>query len=411
MRATKRVGRALRSELAVTVFLPTMLIAFRLGILMTTLPLYADEFTDSYSLISFVVSAAALGTLLMDVPAGAILGRLGLRSTMIGGTLMVCLGTLPLAFVNDIRAAMALRILAGIGTAFWGLSRHALIASATPVEQRGRVLSTFGGINRMGVLLGPAAGGFIASSLGLRASFVVAGSMSLIALFVAIRWVHDIEQLAKGKPGRWRIVGKTVRTYWRDLSAAGVAQIFAQMVRTGRLLIIPLYAANALDLGSARIGLIMSTSSLIEVIMFVPAGFLMDRFGRKTASVPCFAIMAIGMALIPLATGFWGLLIVASIIGVGNGLGSGSMMTLGADLAPPEATGEFLGLWRLIGDSGGFLGPIVVGVVAAALSLNGSAWALSIVGIIAALTLALLVRETRVEPVVVAQGGTAAGGD
>ncbi|MEZ4496466.1 MAG: hypothetical protein R2845_06750 [Thermomicrobiales bacterium] len=35
--------------------------------------------------------------------------------------------------------------------------------------------------------------------------------MSLIALFVAIRWVHDIEQLAKGKPGRWRIVGKTVR--------------------------------------------------------------------------------------------------------------------------------------------------------------------------------------------------------
>ncbi|MEZ4624477.1 MAG: MFS transporter [Thermomicrobiales bacterium] len=183
------------------------------------------------------------------------------------------------------------------------------------------------------------------------------------------------------------------------------------MVRTGRLLIIPLYAANALDLGSARIGLIMSTSSLIEVIMFVPAGFLMDRFGRKTASVPCFAIMAIGMALIPLATGFWGLLVVASIIGVGNGLGSGSMMTLGADLAPPEATGEFLGLWRLIGDSGGFLGPIVVGVVAGALSLNGSAWALSIVGIIAALTLALLVRETRVEPVVVAQGGTAAGGD
>jgi MFS family permease len=201
-----------------------------------------------------------------------------------------------------------------------------------------------------------------------------------------------------------------MRTYWRDLSAAGVAQIFAQMVRTGRLLIIPLFAANELGLGAAQIGLIMSISSVIEVVMFFPAGVLMDRFGRKTASVPCFAIMAIGMALIPLTSGFVGLLLVSCFIGVGNGLGSGSMMTLGADLAPPEATGEFLGIWRLIGDSGGFLGPIVVGVVAGLLSLQGSAWALSVVGVLAALSLALLVRETRVVPVKVSQSGTSAGG-
>jgi MFS family permease len=393
-----------------TVFLPTILISFGQGILLTTLPLFASEFTDSYSLISFVVSAAALGTLLMDVPAGAILGRLGLRTTMLGGTLLVCLGTLPLAFVDDIRAAMVLRVLAGVGTAFWGLSRHALIASATPVDQRGRVLSTFGGVNRMGVLLGPAAGGFIASTAGLRPSFIVAGSMSLVALFVAYKYVHEREELGTGKPGRWSIVGRTMRTYWRDLSAAGVAQIFAQMVRTGRLLIIPLFAANELGLGAAQIGLIMSISSVIEVVMFFPAGVLMDRFGRKTASVPCFAIMAIGMALIPLTSGFVGLLLVSCFIGVGNGLGSGSMMTLGADLAPPEATGEFLGIWRLIGDSGGFLGPIVVGVVAGLLSLQGSAWALSVVGVLAALSLALLVRETRVVPVKVSQSGTSAGG-
>jgi len=324
--------------------------------------------------------------------------------------LLVCMGTLPLAFVNDIRMAMALRILAGVGTAFWGLSRHALIASSVPVEQRGRVLSTFGGVNRMGVLLGPAAGGFIASSVGLRPSFIVAGSMSLLALFVAHRFVHDVAGLATGQPGRWKVVGKTLRTYWRDLSAAGVAQIFAQMIRTGRLLIIPLFAINALDLGSAQLGLIMSASSMIEVAMFFPAGVLMDRFGRKTASVPCFAIMAIGMALLPLANGFWSLLAVACVVGVGNGLGSGSMMTLGADLAPPEATGEFLGIWRLIGDSGGFLGPIVVGTVAGLLSLRGSAWALAFVGILAALTLALLVRETRTEPAVIATGGSAAKG-
>lgn len=394
-------GRNLRSELMLTVYLPAMLLAFGQGILITTLPLYAADFTDSYSLISFAVSAAALGTLVMDVPAGAILGRLGLRPTMIGGTILVVLGTFPLAFIHNYELVLALRIVSGVGTAFWGLSRHALITSAAPPDQRGRVISTFGGINRLGVLLGPAAGGIIADLLGLRSSFLLSGMMGMIALILAIKYVKATDFPNNRAPGRWAIVGKTIRTYARDLSAAGAAQTFAQMIRSGRQLIIPLYASRELGLGAAEIGLVMTASSVIDVAMFVPAGMLMDRFGRKTASVPSFAIMAFGMALIPLAHSFWSLLAVGLVIGAGNGIGSGSMMTLGADLAPPGATGEFLGIWRLIGDSGSFLGPTVVGVIAGVLSLQGSAYALSVIGIMAALTLALLVRETRVIPAVV----------
>jgi MFS family permease len=390
-----------RSELTLTIYLPAMLLAFGQGILLTTLPLYAADFTSSYGVISLIVGAAALGTLVMDVPAGAILGRLGLKSTMIGGTLLVVAGTLPLAFVHSVEAVLALRIIAGIGTAFWGLSRHALIASATPVEQRGKVLSTYGGIGRIGVLLGPAAGGFIAAAVGVRASFAVSGAMAALALVLAVRYVQSSDMLGRKVPGRWGIVRSTIKTYARDLSAAGAAQTFGQMIRAGRLLIIPLYASKELGLGPAQIGLVMTASSVLDVAMFVPAGILMDRVGRKTASVPSFAVMAIGTAMIPLSSSFITLLIVGLVIGAGNGLGSGAMMTLGADLAPNGATGEFLGIWRLIGDLGSFLGPIVVGVMAGVFSLNGSAYALSLIGFAAALTLALLVRETRASPAVV----------
>lgn len=394
-------GRDVRAELFLTVYAPAMLLAFGQGILLTTLPLYAADFTSSYSLISFAVSAAALGTLVMDVPAGAILGRLGLRPTMIGGTLLVVMGTLPLAFIHRYDLVLALRILSGIGTAFWGLSRHALITSATPPEQRGRVISTFGGISRLGVLLGPAAGGFIADLVGLRVSFVVSGVMGVFALALAVKFVKATDFEHERKPGRWAIVGHTLKTYARDLSAAGAAQTFAQVIRSGRQLIIPLYASRELNMDAAQIGLLMTASSIVDVAMFAPAGMMMDRFGRKTASVPSFAIMAVGMALIPLAHSFWPLLAIGMVIGAGNGIGSGSMMTLGADLAPPEATGEFLGIWRLIGDSGAFLGPTIVGVIAGLFSLQGSAYALSVFGIMAALTLGLLVRETRVSPLTV----------
>src|SRR3712207_2554795 len=105
--------------------------------------------------------------------------------------------------------------------------------------------------------------------------------------------------------------------------------------------------------------------------------------------------MAVGVALVPLASGFGGLLLAAAVIGLGNGLGSGSMMTLGADLAPRGATGEFLGLWRLIGDTGAAGGPLAVGSLTDALGFEASAYVLACVGLAASLTLALMVKETR----------------
>jgi iron complex outermembrane receptor protein len=98
------------------------------------------------------------------------------------------------------------------------------------------------------------------------------------------------------------------------------------------LVIIPLYAADVLGLDVQAIGLIESFSAGLEMLMFYPAGMIMDQLGRKFAIVPCFAIQSVGMFLIPFTGSFIGLLMITILIGIGNGLGSGSMLTLGADL-------------------------------------------------------------------------------
>jgi MFS-type transporter involved in bile tolerance (Atg22 family) len=72
------------------------------------------------------------------------------------------------------------------------------------------------------------------------------------------------------------------------------------------------------------------------------------------------------------------------------------MMTLGADLAPEGATGEFLGIWRLIGDVGMVAGPLLVGVIAANLDLDTSAIVLGVAGVTSSLMFLFLVKETRV---------------
>ena len=120
----------------------------------------------------------------------------------------------------------------------------------------------------------------------------------------------------------------------------------------------------------------------------------MDKFGRKYAIVPSFTLQALGLLIIPFATGFTGLLIAAAITGMGNGLSSGTMMTLGSDLAPKESLGEFLGLWRLIGDSGFTGGPVIVGVIADVLALGPAAVVMAVIGFASAGLFAFGVPET-----------------
>jgi MFS family permease len=128
--------------------------------------------------------------------------------------------------------------------------------------------------------------------------------------------------------------------------------------------------------------------------LFYPAGWIMDHLGRKWAIVPSFLIQALGLSLVPLTGSFAGLLSASLLIGFGNGLGSGSMMTLGTDLAPQEARGEFLGVWRLIGDGGRTGGPLVVGQVADLMTLPAAAWAISGAGLVAGTIFVLFVPET-----------------
>src|ERR1019366_3096837 len=90
------------------------------------------------------------------------------------------------------------------------------------------------------------------------------------------------------------------------------------------------------------------------------AGWMMDRFGRKRTMVPGFtgvALTTTGLAL----TAFMHLsFVVIFLLGIMmQSLTGGSIQTVGADVAPPEARGRFLGLWRFTGQGGTALSPLI----------------------------------------------------
>lgn len=388
-------------NLSLSVYLPTFILSLCRGLLIPVLPVYASSFGVSYSIIGLILAGEAVGTLVADIPAGGLLRRLSGKRAMVLGVSLVGLSVLGLVWAGTVWEVLGYRFAAGVGGALWSLSRHAYITEVTKLAERGRAIALFGGTNRLGVFAGPALGGIIAAAYGLTAPFLVFAALSALALVVVVLFTEEPESSVRGDsalspqgPEKHRFF-EILTGHYRVLASAGSGQLLAQMIRASRQVIIPLYGASVLGLDLQAVGLIMSVSSLIDFAMFYPAGIVMDRFGRKYAILPCFFLQAVGMAFVPLAAGTLGLLACASVMGLGNGLGSGTMMTLGADLAPQDRLGEFLGVWRLIGDGGTMGAPLAVGAIADLLSLPAAALVMAGVGCCAVGIFALKVPETR----------------
>ncbi|MFC1996714.1 MFS transporter [Chloroflexota bacterium] len=396
--STNKTATLRQHPLILPVYLPTFLISLAGGILIPVLPLYLREFDVGYGLVGLVLAGQALGMLIADIPSGMVMRRLGQRRAMIVGLGFVALSTLALFWARSVPEALLYRILSGVGFSIFGVSRHAYIAESAVIGVRGRAVALFGGVNRIGRFSGPAIGGMIGSAISLRAPILITGGLLTVAFLFVILMVprtHATQIREQGSLKTYvRQLWSTAKDQYRILTTVGAGQLFAQMVRTGRDVLVPLYGSDILGLDVAQIGWISTIASAIDMTLFYPVGMIMDRWGRKFAIVPSFLVQGIGLALIPLTGGFIGLAVVAGIIGFGNGLGSGTMMTLGADLAPADARGEFLGMWRLIGDLGFMLGPSVAGAVAGILTLPAAALVMGSSGVIASMIFLFLVPET-----------------
>ena len=172
----------MQRQLILAIYVPTLLLAFCSGLLIPVLPIFVrEEFSLSYGLIGLVLAANAIGMIIGDVPAGALVGRIGLKRSMLIGIAGMALGTLAFTWASGVYELILYAIFVGFASTLWNISRHAYLASAAPSGQRGRAIAIFGGINRMGSFVGPIVGGALGGMLGLRAPFFLAYGLTGMA--------------------------------------------------------------------------------------------------------------------------------------------------------------------------------------------------------------------------------------
>ena len=107
----------------------------------------------------------------------------------------------------------------------------------------------------------------------------------------------------------------------------------------------PLWA-ESIGIDAATTAVIFGISAGVDILLFYPGGAIMDRFGRVYVAVPTTIVLGLGFMLLPLTTGATSVGLVAALMGLGNGISSGIVLTLGADASPPQNRAQFLGGWR-----------------------------------------------------------------
>ncbi len=367
-------GRAVSWDAFLSTYLPALVLALGTGIALPAVPTLAKSFGVSFGAATGVITTFLVGNLLGTLPAGWLIDRFGRRVVMIGGPLLTSVGAFLVAVAQTFPQLLVLRFLDGVAAQLWLMGRLAAISHGAAAGQRGREVSWMFGMNNTGKLAGPMVGGFVASAWGPRATFVAYGILALLALVPTSALARDTPHHGRAerrerKAQKARVRTVSIREIVRPRLVFFAVALFAGLTRgplTADLL--HLYAAFAYHLGPRQIGYLATAAALLTLPIGFLAGWMMDRYGRKRTMVPGFSGVAIAMAalavsaylLLPLPW-YVGLFLLGVTM---QALTGGSVQTVGADVAPPEARGMFLGLWRFTGLGGATLSPIIFAVLA-----------------------------------------------
>ena len=350
------------------------------AMILPTIPVLAQQFGVSAGGAAQIVTAFAAGKFVGTIIAGVLLDRMGTRVALIAGPLVASLAALCAVWAPWFLVILFLALVMGAADSLWATAREVAGIDLAHRSQRGRVISGLHGVHTIGGAFSPFAGGWLTETFGFEAAFV--GYAAATALSVPLGFVGPEGVVHRAKepgdmPRGWspmaiikrlrgiqdvyREIAPSLRPTYRTITFATLVNQSQRVIVQSML---PLYAAYYLHLSPTQIGMLFTVSGIIVFAMILPAGYLMDRVGRKWCTVPSTAIPGVVFLLIPITGSFVQLAILAGVTGLAQGLSLGSLATSTYDVVPAHARGRLQALRRTIAELGSGVAPLIGGYLA-----------------------------------------------
>lgn len=400
--STPAATRQILWRFAPMIYGPTLLFGLGEGAILPLLPVIATTLGADVAQAALITAVVVVARLIGNLPAGWAVARIGERRTM------AIAGCLALAGGIGVLLSPSLGVLAlsvfGIGlcASAFGLARHAFMTTRVPLRYRARALSVLGGSFRLGMFAGPfiAAALLVATGTETVAVWFFIGCLAALIILVLVARDPEEELAAEGllptTPSGHRHDAPgaesdgVFRTMWRNrgvLARLGLPAASLSGLRQARVYLLPLWGVS-LGLDAEVIALVVGLTGALEFALFYSSGQIMDRWGRLWACLPSMALMGgafLGLAFThDLDSALAWFIAAAVVVGIGNGLSSGILMTIGADVAPPANPAQFLGSWRTMTDAGAAATPLLIAGITAIASLSIATAVIGLLGLVGA---------------------------
>jgi MFS family permease len=321
------------------------------------LPHFARELHLSSAGAGVLVAAYAAGALIVGVPGGFLVVRLGPRRTVLVGLSLMGLASLGFALASGYVPLLIARLVQGGGSAFTWAGAFAWLLGATPRERRGEVIGTAMGAAVVGALLGPVIGA-LAEALSREVVFAAVALLALVLISLTLRIEPaECEQAS---------LGAVRRAFATSVFRGGLGLLALGSLLTGVLEVLtPLHMAAA-GWGAAAIGAVWLVAAAIEAAMSPLVGRISDRRGALFPVRRALVGGALISALLAAGAGIavYALLVVAASVLYGVlYTPSFAMIADGAEAAG-LAQGVAFGMMNAAWATGAMVGPGLAGALA-----------------------------------------------
>ncbi|MBJ6725208.1 MFS transporter [Geomesophilobacter sediminis] len=308
-------------------------------------PLFAISLGADTVQVGIINSAFMLVAGALSIPSGLVSDRLGRRIPLLLGLVLLGGSSFLLYWSRSPWEMAGIYLLFGMGLSAFSPTLMSYVADVTPPEVLGQAYGWYTMALYGGMTLGPAAGGFLGTAVGLRPVFLVSGGLILAMFCVAL-------VLLPHPPERHGVHRQQLLPALRELSRnrsllACLSATFGTCFGFGMFVtFMPLYIRSH-GMGTTQVGFVFAAQSLANALSRLPTGKFSDRVGDRSVFVKGgIAVFALALAGFGACTSVGSLMAVAALMGISMGMAFTAIGALIADVVPREMRGLAMGCYN-----------------------------------------------------------------
>jgi len=324
------------------------------GVLMIIplMPFYAREMGGGALVVVILMGAFTAAQLLSAPFWGRFSDRYGRRPALLVGLTASCIAYVVFAFAGSIWLLLLSRIVQGAGGGTVGVIQ-AYVADSVEPESRAKALGWLSAATNVGVAIGPAIGG-MALRFGRSGPGLAAASLCLVNIFFAwkfLRESRDMTEAHVAKPRTSRAVISYVITHPGE-PAPRLIWIYAIAMGafSGLMGILALFLADRFGVSKGNIWIFYTYVGVISVVTRAGIlGKMVDRYGEAQLSRVGLALLATGLATLPLARGYGMLAVAVALIPLGTAFTFPCVTSMLSRVISSRERGLYMGVQQTFG--------------------------------------------------------------